>query len=100
MARLTPFGRGTASFAEPGNNPEQILIIESPNFGAIPLVRTVVSVGTDRVGMERFIVFCVLFGAKRSAELSQAIRRLVRESFVFGQSLGSTRWVGAKKGFC
>jgi hypothetical protein len=40
---LTPCGRGTASFAEPGNSPEQILTIETPNFGAIPLVRTVVS---------------------------------------------------------
>ena len=40
---LTPFARGTASFAEPANSPEQILIIETPNFGAIPLVRTVVS---------------------------------------------------------
>ena len=47
---LSPFARGTTSFAAPTINPEQIVIIESPNFGSIPLVRTVVSVGTRSSG--------------------------------------------------
>jgi len=40
---LTPFARGTVSLAEPANSPGQVLVIETPNFGAIPLVRTIVS---------------------------------------------------------
>lgn len=42
---LSPFVRRTATPAEPGNNPEQIVMIETPNFGPIPLVRTVASAG-------------------------------------------------------
>jgi hypothetical protein len=50
---LSPFARGTTSFAAPTINPEQIMIIESPHFGSIPLVRTVVSVGTRSSGRFR-----------------------------------------------
>ena len=42
---LSPFTR-----AEPGNNPEQIVMIETPNFGPIPLVRTVASAGIRSSG--------------------------------------------------
>jgi hypothetical protein len=47
---LTPFARGTASLAEPANNLEQIVMIETPSFGPIPLVRTVVSADTGSIG--------------------------------------------------
>ena len=45
---LTPFAPGSAGLVKPANSPEKILIIETPNFGAIPLVRTVVSVSQPR----------------------------------------------------
>lgn len=47
---LSPFARRTATPAEPGNNPEQIVMIETPNFGPIPLVRTVASAGLRSSG--------------------------------------------------
>ena len=47
---LSPFVRETTSIAVPTINPEQIVMIETPYWGPIPLVRTVVSVGTQSSG--------------------------------------------------
>ena len=47
---LSPFVRETTSIAVPTINPEQIVMIESPYCGPIPLVRTVISLGTRSRG--------------------------------------------------
>jgi hypothetical protein len=47
---LSPFARRTTSPAEPGNIRKQIVMIETPNFGPIPLVRTVASAGIRSSG--------------------------------------------------
>ena len=47
---LSPFTRRAASAAEPGNNPEQIVMIETPNFGPIPLERVIASPGIRSCG--------------------------------------------------
>ena len=49
---LSPFARRTATPVEPENNPEQIVMIETPQFGPIPLVRTVTSAGIQSSGDE------------------------------------------------
>ena len=47
---LSPFARTTASAAEPGSKPEQIMMIETPSFGPIPLVRIATSAGIESSG--------------------------------------------------
>jgi hypothetical protein len=71
---LSPFARRTSSPAEPGNIPEKMVMIETPNFGPIPLVRTVVSAsirssgdgGNHRVSVPRSEPKEVLNFRKRS----------------------------------
>lgn len=46
---LSPFTGGT-NLAKLANNPEQIVIIETPHLGSVPLVRTAASVGTRSSG--------------------------------------------------
>jgi hypothetical protein len=47
---LSPFARRTSNPAEPGNIRKQIVMIETPNFGPVPLVRTVASAGIRSSG--------------------------------------------------
>lgn len=47
---LSPFVRETTGLTDPANNAEQIVIIETPYCGPIPLVRTVVLLGTRSSG--------------------------------------------------
>jgi hypothetical protein len=49
---LSPFAQGTTGFAAPAINPEQIVIIETPYCGPIPLIRTVISLSPRSNGGE------------------------------------------------